>query len=190
MAEAAARDWLPESLTALVRQRAELLDEPRVRLVALQFWSTLGLDEGATMTRQMYREVHSRLAAVLAPELVGTRLLDEAIATDWAADLSHETGFLAQSGLLSFDSFLEGMLSLADMWAGTVNAVEYAGLFAELFTRISEPALEDSGAPVVVPPLVVGGEPPSLGEWLAAAAALHSFAGVYARFAVSLLPLR
>ena len=45
---------------------------------------------------------------------------------------------MVQSGLLGFDSFVNGLLGVADMWTASVNEIEYAGFLGELYARITE----------------------------------------------------
>ena len=115
--------------TPLEQQRIELRSSSRVWSAAAQFWATLGKQLGETMSRDQYTYVHRRISKALAPELTDQDA-HEAAREDWVEDLAgHAEMTLAR--------FVDGLLSICDMWVDSCNEFEYAMFLDRLYRRIT-----------------------------------------------------
>ena len=135
--EAAAADAQPYRLQGderfddpqIVRKRQALKKSTKLRSAILQFWTTLGLAEDATMTKEQYVYIHRRLARALAPDLTAAEAA-EAAEEEWKEDL-------AGTSEMTFELYAESIYGVADLWTDGVGELDYVIFVNKLYRRIT-----------------------------------------------------
>ena len=135
--EAAANDAQPYRLQGdkrfddpqIVRKRQALKKSAKLRSAILQFWTTLGLPEDATMTKEQYIYIHRRLARALAPDLTAAEAV-EAAEEEWKEDL-------AGADEMTFELYAASIYGVADLWTDGVGELDYVIFVNKLYRRIT-----------------------------------------------------
>ena len=101
----------------ILEKRNALKDSAKLRSAILQFWTTVGLEPDAHMTKENYIYIHRRLSRALAPELSNAEAV-EAAEEEWQEDLGG-------ADYMTFALFSDSIYGLADLWTDAVSELDY-----------------------------------------------------------------
>ena len=105
--------------TDKMKAKRELVKtSPKLRAAAMQFWTALGKGPEEGMRKDEYCFVHRRITKALAAELTEEEAA-EAAEEDWEDDADDV------DGTISCRQYVDGLISVADMWTDKVDELEY-----------------------------------------------------------------
>ena len=120
--------------TDKMKAKRELVKtSPKLRAAAMQFWTALGKGPEEGMRKDEYCFVHRRITKALAAELTEEEAA-EAAEEDWEDDADDV------DGTISCRQYVDGLISVADMWTDKVDELEYVLFVNKLFHRITKHA--------------------------------------------------
>lgn len=108
------KEWDAEELMA---KRRMLRRSMKIQGAVLKFWQLMGKRPDETADFTVYSLIHSKITAVLAPDMDEDEAKEAAL-EDWVEDVAGEEE-------ISLAQYARGLFSVADLWTDSVIEKDY-----------------------------------------------------------------